>query len=358
MRENIKKEIKNSLGNGKVKILCGAYSKTMKEFLVDEIRQTFKNTYYIGSVFTKVDLLKHLSENLSAEDSAKKIFIIDRLPDYNDIDGIINLFAGNSNVDLIASSNIHLEDLLGNRSTVIRGRVQYIAFPPFLYSDFLDNHHTFDLLNYVEDTDETLFDYIPTYKYRNEVEKICDYIAKNVGYPINFRGMFENMSLDVSLNTFVSVFNYAAHHRFFYALNKFDLKKMDTLPNYLYCYPTDISQICRSVTNIDKQRRSIYETAIIAKLINDNNLVYKAVYRNSENKHFNALANTYFVVSKNKQYLLKLYFTENQDSLERYYRYKSLYPRYIIIMDDIDTYVDEHGVTYMSVKNFLTYGVQ
>ncbi len=358
MRESIKKEIKNSLGNGKVKILIGAYSNIMKAFLTEEIRSSFKNVYYLGSIFTKVNLLEYLNENLTNSDETKKIFVIDRLPDYDDIDGIINLFAGNSNIDLIATTNIRLEDLLGNQATVIRGRVQYIKFPPFLYEDFLDNRQTFDLVDYIEDINENLFDYIPTYKYKNEVEKICDFIANNVGYPINFRGMFAKMSPEVSLNTFVSIFNYAVRHRFFYSVSKFDLKKMDTLPNYLYCYPSDISQISRSVVNIGKLKKSVLETAIITKLINEDNLIYKAVYRNSETNYNNALTNTFIVFSKTKNYLLKLYFSDNQQSLENYYRYKSYYQRYIIINDDIDTFVDEHGVTYMSVKTFLRYGVQ
>ena len=167
-----------------------------------------------------------------------------------------------------------------------------------------------------------------------------------------------SVTLDLMLQnrTFFSIFNYLNQRGFFYAVSKLDLEKMDTMKNLLYCYPTFIDSIAKDET-CTYATNKIFETAIIAKLINDGNYVFKAAYRSMEKQIDNGLYKVFVSINSKNRYFLKIYLDENQESLEKYKKSKLIYKKIAILKDDIDPYTDSYGVTYYGIKDFLEKGI-
>lgn len=351
MREKIKNEIKKSLGNGRVKIILGAYSKKMADFFHFEINDVSNNVFRVEEGFPSSYLFDHLLHNI--EISNRRVFIIDKITEYNDIDAIINLFAGRTDVDLIASSNVFLETSLGEKSTLVRGRTQYFYFPPFSCEDFSFNSIS-DVKDYIEHTDEDLFDGISNYKYVKEANVMYRYLIQEIGYPISFRRLYKSSRLNVSLNTFIEIFNYMAHRGFMHVIQRLDLDNNHVLPMIHYCYPSDPFFIYKNRDlNEGKWVKRAMESVVITKLLADSRYLYKAVSRNSDA----ALLNTFAFNSSGKRCLVKIHFDSNEDSLREYCSKKFLFPKYVIVLEDIDQSVDENGVTYIGLKHFLKRGI-
>lgn len=348
-------KIKKSIGNGKVKILLGPFSNSMERFLLQDVFNEFqssKKIFVINSDFPRDYLWKFLNDNI--QDGS--LFIVNRLSLFENSDAIINMFSGKKTTDLIASSNIDFTRSSELDSTKYRGRVQYIYFPPVLYDDFINSNES-QLLDYLRILNLKTFDYISDYKYCSQAKIIYEEINKQIGYPVSLNSVFSSSGVDVSINTFISIFNYLNSHGFLYVINKIDVKKMDLVKNYSYCYPTDVTSIINSIDKGSDVMNKVVETFIVAKLIHENNLVYKAVYRNSDSDPYNPLLNTFLVISNEKRYFLKLYFKDNPASLERYEQYKALYPKYLLVTNKMDAGMDKNGITYMNALEFLKKGI-
>ena len=356
MRKKDLKIIQNNIGNGKVKILLGAYCSQVKEFLLKIIPTLFndkKKIFVINDDFPKDYLFKYLLDNI--QDNA--LFLIHKLPGYLNVEAIINLFAGNKGCDLIATSNVDLVREYGEDSTNIRGRIKYIYYPSVIYDDFIDSGEK-DVIAFLKKTKTNVFAEISNYKYCRIAEMIMNEINKQIGYPLSISTIYGNIKVDVSLNTFTSIVNYLMKHGFLYVVNKMDLNKNDVVNNYVYFYPTDISSIVRADIKDDYIEDKVLETFAIAKMIQDNNIVWKAVYRNSDNDPYNPLLNTLLVMGENKKMFVKIYFKNNEQSLDRYLKYKSLYPKYILVKDKVERAMDKNGVTYINVIDYLENGIK
>ena len=355
MREDVINLLKNSLGNGKVKVLLGAYSNTLDHFLEVTVKNEFENSEHTPYLFDKDYPKDYLFKYLNLNISSGGVYLISHITNFDSLVEIINIFSGRNDIDLICSSDINFHNQLGDDSTLVRGRIQNILFPPFLYDDYLTANTKMSLLEYVNSINETSNNVLDNYKYSKQAKAICLKLNEYIGYPVSFRALYES-SYGVSLNTFISIINFLGQHGFIYAMNKFDIKKMDVLPNYLYCYPCFTSIITKDSSTNEKKIKRIYETLVVAKLFNEKHLVYRAVYRNSENEDENALKNTFIVFKDDKRYFLKIGFNDNEASLNNYRNAKLIYPKVVLLLDDIDTYVENNGVIFMSVKNFLKRG--
>lgn len=356
MREKIRAEIEKSLGNGRIKVLLGPYSKNKTIFLNDELSKISNDMFYVVSGSPNGFLLNFLKTNLKI--SHKRIFVIDRFTDYDNIVEIINMFEGNKEVDLIVSSNMYLELFLGDNATLIRGRLQYIYFPPFSFEDLSNQSTISEIIEYVKGVDNDLFDGLVGFKYINEAKKICRALINFIGYPLSFRMLYNIANVDVSQNTFISIFNYIAKTGLVHVISRFNLEDNHILPTTFYCFPTDPSLIYQN-RDLDEKKwiARLVESLIVYRAIKDAKFVYKAIYRNSDSDDKNALLHTFVVLEGNKHYLLKIHLDGNESSLTNYLSQKYSLQKCVVVLDDIDTYVDDHGVIFIGASTYIRKGL-
>ena len=210
------------------------------------------------------------------------------------------------------------------------------------------------MIDYLSKNMSNIIDYISNYKYKDEIAKIYESINSYIGYRMDFTGLYHKAKSNISINTFVNVYNFMNSHCFFYSIEKMNITTLTTMSNYLYCYPTDVSNIIKSDDDIEKKNRKVVETLIIAKLRTDGHSVFKAVYRDSETTDSKGLLNTFII---DRKCLVKIYLQNKEESLRNYLQYKSLLPRFVLINDDIESTTDRFGVTYIGIKTFFRKGL-
>lgn len=357
MRAKALNKLKEHLWTGKAIILTGPKSKAINRFFNKVIKCLFNDKRVCSNLgnLPKQYLFDYLSACI--DNNSFDVYFINWISSYDNADTVINLFKGREDICLIATSEVDLNLYYGDESTNIRGRIINIFVPPVLYEDYLDSLDSNSFIDYLANNSDSLDDSLKDYKYKKQALILYKGLNKYVGFPLSLTSVFSDNDFDVSINTFVSIFNYLNHHGFFYLVPKLDLEKMDTMKNLLYCYPTFIDYILKdkSCSNMDNK---VIETAIIGKLINDSNLVFKAAYRSLEKQVNNGLYKVFVSMNEKDKYFFKIYFDENQESLDNYKKSKLLYRKIVILKDDIDSYTDSYGVTYYSVRDFLENGIK
>ena len=353
MRKELLKKIKEYMWTGKAIILTGPDSNAMNSLFRNDIKSLFneRDRYlYLSDYISSERIIDFLKESIT--NNAYDIYLLKEISLYDNADVIVNLFKDRPEICLIATSEINLNRHYENTSTLIRGRINNIFVPPFLYEDYLNSSNASSLVEYLKKTTDGFEDSLRDYKYRKQAMMLYKCMNKYIGYPLSLTSIFSDADFGVSINTFVSIVNYMIARGYFYTISKIDLEKNDLMKNMAYFYPTFAKTIvdddaCSNMIN------KILETSIIAKLINEGNAVYKAAYRSREKQSDNSLFKTFLVMNYKEKYFLKLYFEENEESLENYKKFRGLYRKIAILKDDIIENTDDNGVLYLSIKSFL-----
>lgn len=348
MRTKIIKRIEKN-NSYKPVILTGPYSKSFDTFFNKELVDYYKNknVLLITKDFPKDHLFAFIKSSL--ESNKHDIYLINDICGCSDCDSIINLFVTSKRAYLIATSNINLNITNTNN----RGRINTIYFPPFLYEDFLESGNS-SLKDYLANNSEDLSAVLYDYKYKDDALKIYKAINNQISYPISFPSLLSNSEVDVSLNTFVKIYNYLANRGFVYSVQKIDISTMEPLNNTLYIYPSFISNIIDESKTNEVVMKRVLESCVVSKLIYEQNLLYRIHAKPSENK---PILNTFYVIGEKDRYLLNIFLDGNEERIKRFIEFKFYYKKYVLVLDNIDRYTDEYGVTYLNIYDFLEKGI-
>lgn len=349
MRGKIIKRI-DKLSETKPVVITGPYSKSMDIFFNKELVEHYKDkiVLLINKSFPKDHLFEFVKSSL--ETNKHDIYLIEDICGCPDYAAIINMFVTLKTARLISTSNENLNNINSN----LRGRIRSVYYPPFLYEDYLQDEND-DLIEYLKKNKEDISSILFEFKYRDEALKIYRAINNQISYPISFKMLHANSGANVSLNTFVKIYNYLANHGFIYNIQKIDVSTMVPLKNTIYIYPAFITNIIDELKPKDVVLKRVLESCVVSKLIYEQNLIYRVHARPYEDK---PILNTFYVISDSDRYLLNLFFDENEERLKRFVEFKFFYKKYILVLDRIDRYTDEHGVTYINIYDFLEKGVK
>ena len=330
-------------------ILTGPYSKTFEVFFNKQLVEYYKNknVLLINKDFPMDHLFSFIKSSLDT--NKHDIYLINNICECPDCDSIINLFVNSKTAHLIATSNINLN--LANTNN--RGRIATIYFPPFQYEDYLESNHS-SLIDYLKANIDDLSIALSDYKYKDDALKIYKTIIDQISYPISFPSLYSSSNVNVSLNTFVKIYNYLENRGYVYGIQKMDVSTMEPLSNTLYIYPSFISNIIDESKSNEVVTKRVLESCVVSKLIYERNLLYRIHSKPSENK---PILNTFYVIGENDRYLLHIFFDGNEERLMQFVKYKFYFKKYVLVMDSIDKYTDEYGVTYINVYDFLKKGI-
>lgn len=348
MNNTIKKIEK--FNNHKPIILIGPYSKSLNAFFTKQLIDYYKDkkVILISNTFPKEHLFDFLKSSL--EINKHDIYLIEDLCSYTEYSSIINMFASTRDAYLIATSNVDLT----MENTNIRGRINTIYYPPFNYDDFLQSEET-SLIDYLKNNNEDVSILLKDYKYKDEALKICKIINEQISSSTSFQMLHSISGVNVSLNTFTKIINYLIERHFLYNVYKIDITTRKPLSNYFYIYPSFISDIVDGSKPKQIILNKVLESCVVSKLINERNQIYRIHAKESLNA---SMKNTFYIDDTNDKYLLNIYLDGNEENLNKFVKFKCYLKKYVLILDNINKFTDEFGVTYLNIYEFLKKGIK
>ena len=365
IRHNILSSIKENIGSGKINIVFTPKGVNSEAFLKKDLRNfleknyencviSFSNGHTTGY---DIDLFN------SFISSNKKVFVLlNDLSKFEQPIGIINMFYGNKNIDVIATTSLSIKRLSGKNISDIRGRYISYFYPPFLYGDEINDH---------QDSIAFLFNlYFLNYKHIKIAKKLYFFLLNHVGQILSFRQLYSECGNGISLVTFVGIVNYLHDSGLFYLLTRIELGTFNEMDYGFAFYPTrcfDIFSEDEEVKLNKAQRlKGYYDSLLVAKAFYDNQTIYRAFHIKKETideKRINVqLSNCFLIRNKNQYVLVKTdYYSEDDRLLNIFKKYKGNIQK--IIVDETDRGfqlnsdgIIECGISFLLKKGIFSYG--
>ena len=350
-------KIKENIGSRKVNIVFIPKGIDSEAFLMNDVKNMLEENYedcvISYSVSTGKDDMNFLNSFIS---SKRKVFImLNDLSQFSDPLSIINMFYGNTNIDVIATTSINIKRLAGKEITDIRGRYISYFYPPYLYGDNIDERDTIDKM---------FEQYYYDYRYSELSREIYFYILNHVGQVLSFRDIYSHCTNNVSLVTFVDIINYLHSVGLFYILPRIEIDSSNEL-NYGYVfYPCRAYDILSGEIKLDNSKRlkAYYDSMLVAKVFYDGQLIWSAFYVKKETfngKRVNVQYNNCFLIKNdNQRVLLKPnYYSNNEKNLNMFIKYKGNIQKIIVSDNDRRYHMDIDGTLKCGIKYILEKGV-
>lgn len=358
-RDAIFQSIKTNLNSGKMNIIFTPKGVDSESFILTDVKSFIERDFENSVIFYSSGSEKQYDMNLfdSVVSSNKKAFLlINDLSQFDNPLSIINMFYGNKNITIIATTSIAIERLAEKDITDIRGRYVLYFFPPFLYED--DHNININSIH-------NLFRfYFADFRHEKIAIQLYKYILINSGEILSIRNIYSKCGAGVSLVTFISIFNYLHDSGLFYNLSRIDLNNFTELDYGFALYPTRCFDIFSEEIQMDEQKRQkiYYESLLIAKSFYDNQIIYRAFHIKrgvSNGKRINIQLNDSFLIKgKSQNILLKFFFPwDDDESLKLFKEYKGNIQKMVIYSNDSDFHLDERGIINCGINKALQKGV-
>ena len=359
-RANILNFIKKNIDSGKVNIIFTPKGVDSEFFLMNDLRKFLENNFdnclisYTSAYFQEFDL-KLFNSFITTN---RKIFVlINDLSKYKNPLSIIEMFYGNENINVIATTSISIKRLAGKNETDVRGRFNLCFYPPFLYGDECNIDSS--------DSIKKLFElYFYDYKYCQLARQIYLFLLRNVGLNISYRDIYANCGSGISLVTFVDVVNYLNDCGLFYIIPRKRLDSSEPM-NYGYAfYP------CRSQDILSKEldandayrTKAYFDSMVVAKLLYDKCKIFKAFsFRRKMigEKRVIVYSNDGILIKKgNREVFLKtIYFDKDNTNFEMPFNFKGNIQKMLAFYNEKAAHFNESGIVKCFIKQILEKGV-
>ena len=358
-RNNILYSIKENIGSGKINIIFTPKGVNSESFILKDIKGFIEKNFEDGIIFYSTAESSRIDMDLFSTivSSNKKVFVLlNDLSLFKDPLSIINIFYGNKNINVIATTSVHIKRLAGSDMTDIRGRYISFFYPPFLFGDEVDMDKS-TIKGMIENN-------FSDYKHKIIAKNIYQYLLPRVGQILSFRDIYSNCGNSVSLVTFVDIINYLHDAGLFYILPRVEIDDFEEMDYGYSFYPTRCFDVLSKEVEIDDyQRQKIYfDSLLVAKAFYDNQLIYRAYHTKRagvDGKRINVQLSNCFLVKKNNQYvLLKTnYYQDNDRSMQMYLKYKGNIQKIIVSNGDMNFHIDESGIVRCGIKYILEKGI-
>ena len=355
MRQIVKEIVKN-LWNGKANIIQFNRSMDIDDFLLHDIKNAIqeadKNCFFFQASpeNTKaIDLLDNIKRTRDLLKDNKMVFIINDLFYFDAPLAIINSFYGKNNITAIITTDIDIVYALKNKDTQIRGRYNKYFLAPELYGEKADtkDYHLTPLLNFVS---------------KNEAAEIYKYIVRHSGEVLSFRQIFESVKVNKSLPFYIDAINYMNKTGMIYMLNRYEIKKGKKLSSGVVFYPTYISDIDLLDLPYEKRFKLKNEAYLVAKMISDNYVVYKAISYYSDivdGKYKSRVEfNRGFLIEYyDRRCVIRIDFDDDDETINRFKKAKNNIPHLIAVLGEMALIIDKDGTAYCGLQTLLEKGL-
>ena len=370
MRTSLKKEILNSLGNGLLKLLVGLAGSGKSHFLfhdlfdelnacpdyqIIEIRQSSYND--------PTALLLRMRENHNKH----VIVLIDDIFLFEHSESLFDVCAGRSDVDVIATSDLEPSFALGEKETLIRGRLQRFAFTPVSYIDSLKSGSVKNYEEYLErgglfiSKDDCLAKAIEEGRqlkkfrgdYRRNIESVFRYSLNHSDTPLSVNQIRMELESKLSINTLLSYFDFLKGAKLLQVLPRENVEKEQTNARSFALYPMDVG------FKGEKRNRIVEDkTMILSKLVEESYRVSSGYVYGKFGGTFQAL-DVAFILRKGRDKIYLSYGdSDGSKEAEVMARFlKDSYLKIVVVPIEVTPWKDGSGILHMGLEHFLRTGL-
>lgn len=370
MRTSLKKEILNSLGNGLLKLLVGLAGSGKSHFLfhdlfdelnacpdyqIIEIRQSSYND--------PTALLLRMRENHNKH----VIVLIDDIFLFEHSESLFDVCAGRSDVDVIATSDLEPSFVLGEKETLIRGRLQCFAFTPVSYIDSLKSGSVKNCEEYLErgglfiSKDDCLAKAIEEGRqlkkfrgdYRRNIESVFRYSLNHSDTPLSVNQIRMELESKLSINTLLSYFDFLKGAKLLQVLPRENVEREQMNARSFALYPMDVG------FKGGKRNRVVEDkTMILSKLVEESYRVSSGYVYGKFDGTFQAL-NVAFILRKGRDKIYLSYGdSDGSKEAEVMARFlKDSYLKIVVVPIETAPWKDGSGIIHMGLEHFLRLGL-
>ena len=365
MKEKLFESLISSIGNGMIKNIVSAEGTGADTFLFNDFSNYLENKFPDSVILnaTKIDK-KYLKETCLDLKSKKShsFILIKNLWGYDDFDSIINICAGNTNIDIFAISSSKLPLLNKEKITLVRGRVMTYDFPSTLYEDYMHTYKNKSIVDFLFNNDLNKEVISSNLQRLTRKEKAClDICLDYNDTPLTFRSfakkISERMGINFSRYHAQNIFAFFESLHILQVLDRYDLKKKKIIEGKII-YPID-TRFYESASK-NKNIKKYMTTAIIAKLFYDGFEVKKSCYSLQNKNDFKANVDGGFLIKKDGISINVFIMPSiDEDNIDKIHRVPYSVQKVIITPDVIsDIHFSEDGLIYYSCETLLKEGLK
>lgn len=370
MRTSLKKEILNSLGNGLLKLLVGLAGSGKSHFLFHDLFDELNacSDYQIieirqSSYNDPTALLLRMRENHDKH----AIVLIDDIFLFEHSESLFDVCAGQSDVDVIATSDLEPSFALGEKETLIRGRLQRLAFTPVSYIDSLKSGSVKNYEEYLErgglfiSKDDCLAKAIEEGRqlkkfrgdYRRNIESVFRYSLNHSDTPLSVNQIRMELESKLSINTLLSYFVFLKGAKLLQVLPRENVEREQMNARSFALYPMDVG------FKGEKRNRVVEDkTMILSKLVEESYRVTSGYVYGKFDGTFQAL-NVAFILRKGRDKIYLSYGdSDGSKEAEVMARFlKDSYLKIVVVPIEVTPWKDGSGILHMGLEYFLRTGL-
>ena len=411
-REIYLEKLINRMNNGEVKIITGP-RRVGKSWLLSHIFYDYLLSQGVDTnhiIHISFDMDDEIGQNNLLELSSLKEYIYDRIKDKNqyyimldeiqEIEGferLINGLNAKENIDIyITGSNSKF--LSNDIQTIFRGRGDEIHVYPLSFKEFCENketsiqelwkeYYTFgglpglknhktpeQKINYLQRLWKKTYlaDVIERNKIKNiaALEALTDSLCSSIGSltnPLRLCNTIQSvMHVKSDNETITKYIQFLENSFLFEGVSRYNIKGKRYFESIKKYYASDIG-LRNARLNFRQQELShimeniIYTHLRIYGFLVDVGVVEKREMQNGKQRQSQYEVDFIATNGFEKYYIQSVYRLDSEEKKEQ--ELKSLkniddsFKKIVIVSDDIATYTDEDGITYMGLFNFLLNGI-
>lgn len=364
----LKQEIIKSLGNGYLKLITGLAGSGKTYFLQHDLFDELAKDYKIVEINPASSL--HPKDILMKLKSAEErvVVLIDDIFSFGHPESIFDICSGQSNIDVIATSDFQSRYAMDKDETLIRGRFQNFYFVPISYSESMELGLVKNLNEYISKgglflSIENCIDKVVSngmrFKrfrgdYLSNIKTVIRFALDHCDEPLSFTKMMKMTGMKITKNTLISYFDLLEGGNMFYFLQRENIPEEKTKAFQLVFYPVDIG-FKGTVPN----RLVEEKTLLLSKLFEESYRITSGyVYGNFEGKYQAKVISYVLRKGRDKIYLAYSNYDGSQEAENMAKFIKDSYLKIVVVPFDIEPWKDENGILHIGLERVLKNGLK
>lgn len=396
-RELYSKKIDAWIGKGQIIVLTGSRrvgkSFILKDFVIRHQSDPDNNIIYVdkekkdfGNIKTSQDLDTYIESNFKS--GMHNFILLDEIQEIERFENSVRHWRTEKNTDIIVTGS-NSKMLSSDISTRLSGRYQEIQVQPLSFNEFLRFHN-------IQDNDESLLKYLnyggmPGLKLigLDNEEMVCDYLSS----------VFDTIMLkEILERNEIRNIPFLKNLLHFYADNTGKINSASSISKYMKSQGEDVS------SNAVLTYTELYSEAFLLDVVHRYDIHGKKLLSSNDKVYWNDVGLRNFVAGGNREsdiekvienvvykhlrqlgfnvtvgqlrageidfvctapgktaYVQAAYIVSEEKNEEREFgpleKLNDNYPKYVISMTPLLKSRDRHGITHLSLREFLTKGI-
>lgn len=364
----LKQEIIKSLGNGYLKLITGIAGSGKTFFLQHDLFDELAKDYKIVEINPSSSL--HPRDILMKLKSAEErvVVLIDDIFLFDHPESIFDICSGQSNIDVIATSDFQSRYVMDKDETLIRGRFQNFYFEPISYSESTELGLVKDLNAYISKgglflSIENCIDRVVSkgmrFKrfrgdYLSNIKTVIRFALDHCDEPLSFTKMMNLIGMKITKNTLISYFDLLEGGNMFYFLQLENIPEEKNKAFQLIFYPVDIG-----FKGTVRNRLVEEKTLLLSKLFEESYRITSGyVYGNFEGKYQAKDISYVLRKGRDKIYLAYSDYDGSQEAANMAKFIKDSYLKIVVVPFDIEPWKDENGILHIGLERVLKNGLK